>query len=260
VAERKKRSHKKRSPEVIARMVAKCRETKRERERLRNSPEVQSCLRAWIAQETRAKCYDGRTDIGVIDASYTVNAYPVLCAVTHHGRKIAELPAIDHTVRDLLWRVLTCHDWGPNDGVPIRAASTSESAAGSHQEKMERGVYRASYMDNEGRPILLAITSRGDRIGERVVGDFDDEDDIGEELGALLDRVDPIGEPNAEQADKPSKAVPTAPPPKADRQRREVSLSIDAILDKLSRSGMKGLTRAERAALEAESRRLRNAA
>jgi hypothetical protein len=55
---------------------------------------------------------------------------------------------------------------------------------------LERGVYREP-VSNGGRPVLIAVTSAGERIASRTLADCDDVREAVRELTALLDHFDP---------------------------------------------------------------------
>jgi hypothetical protein len=55
---------------------------------------------------------------------------------------------------------------------------------------LARGVYREPVL-NGGRPVLIAVTSNGERIATRTLGDNDSVREAVRELTALLDRFDP---------------------------------------------------------------------
>lgn len=55
---------------------------------------------------------------------------------------------------------------------------------------LERGVYREP-VHNGGRPVLIAVTSNGERIATRTLWHSDDVRKAVRELTALLDQFDP---------------------------------------------------------------------
>lgn len=182
MAERKRR---KRSPEVIARMVEKCRATKRKT--ARKKKKVDLWYQRQLAAAKRQQFYANRTDVGVVESRRRFNGHKVLCALSLHGRKIAELPVVpdlsisptvdsEHAVRRYLWALLTSADWGPQEG---RATARSEAIARKSVQAVDALIAQATASQRRAattRKELSALDIVLDKISRQGIDSLTDDE------------------------------------------------------------------------------------